>query len=371
MTRCWVLLAGLMLGCGERSPGQPDGAAGQSGAGRDAAPGDAADSGRPDAGACPGDRATVACPNDPQPCPGACNARGHCELDCGQGPEIRIPASTVVMGVDDPVENRIYSPPESLSRVERTFFIDKYEVSIARYRACVEAGGCRTPRGGLRCFYHDPPTVDQELLEPWGIAPEVQHPMNCVSWHEAEAYCRWKGARLPTELEWTLAARGPASTSPGSCELAEDLKVDGRCNGRRYPWGDDRDVRRANVNADDGLPLTDGGLTPSWRGKSFTPIGYFDGTTHPGGRWIPSYETRDGASVFGVHDMTGNVVEWCADLYQPNPPDSRGPYRLLKSSWYRAPPEVAVVWKSLAGIGAENPEDATDATGIRCARDIP
>jgi formylglycine-generating enzyme required for sulfatase activity len=92
------------------------------------------------------------------------------------------------------------------------------------------------------------------------------HPVTNVSWEDANAYCEWRGARLPTEAEWEYAARG------------ED--------GRLYPWGDDPRGARANVN--DVQAGT-------------TPVGSFSESNSP----------------FGVSDMAGNVWEWTADWYSP------------------------------------------------------
>ena len=113
-------------------------------------------------------------------------------------------------------------------------------------------------------------------------------PVIGVTWYEAVAYCRWLTEalndghvyRLPTEAEWERAARGPAATvlhSGGLCY--------GSMAGGRYPWGDDWAEDHCNSRE---LNL----------GRT-TPLGCFPA----------------GASPEGIHDLAGNVWEWCSDRY--------------------------------------------------------
>ena len=92
------------------------------------------------------------------------------------------------------------------------FYIDKYEVTVAEYKRFVEATGHRPL----------PVSVARTSLTD-------QHPVVQVSWHDAMAYAKWAGKRLPTEAEWEKAARGGL--------IAQD-----------YPWGDAIDASRANYN---------------------------------------------------------------------------------------------------------------------------
>ncbi|MGI5817078.1 MAG: formylglycine-generating enzyme family protein [Armatimonadota bacterium] len=92
------------------------------------------------------------------------------------------------------------------------------------------------------------------------------HPVTCVSWWGAEAYCVWADLRLPTELEWEKAARGT--------------------DGRRFPWGDEWDPGRSH-NFDNH---------------------HDQGTT-------PVFAFEDGRSPYGLWDMMGNVREWCWDYH--------------------------------------------------------
>ena len=132
------------------------------------------------------------------------------------------------------------------------FYIDKYEVTVAEYKQFVKATGHRLlPESGAR------------------TSPTDQHPVVQVSWHDAMAYAKWAGKRLPTEAEWEKAARGGLTA-------------------QNYPWGDAIDTDRANYNKNTKSGTHD---------ERATPVG-----TYP-------------ANNYGLHDMSGNVAEWCLDTY--------------------------------------------------------
>ncbi len=95
------------------------------------------------------------------------------------------------------------------------------------------------------------------------------HPVAETTWRGARDYCRWRGARLPTEAEWEAAARGKA--------------------GRRYPWGD--------------APPSDERAYAGHASGVTAPVG-----SHP-----------DGATPEGVQDLAGSLAEWTASLYRPYP----------------------------------------------------
>lgn len=91
------------------------------------------------------------------------------------------------------------------------FWIDRYEVTNADYRACVEASACPEPHD-LR-FYNDP--------------ADANHPVVYITWYAAQDYCTWNGKRLPSEAEWEKAARGDGGSS--------------------FPWGNEFNPGRLNA----------------------------------------------------------------------------------------------------------------------------
>ncbi len=124
-----------------------------------------------------------------------------------------VPAGEFIMGSADAEADDDAKP---VSKVfVQGFWIDKFEVTNARYRRCVQAGVCTRPVGRA----YDDPT-------------KAHHPVTVISWQQAVAYCQWAGKRLPTEAEWEKAARGT--------------------DGRRYPWGNRFDAGRVNAGYSDG-----------------------------------------------------------------------------------------------------------------------
>jgi iron(II)-dependent oxidoreductase len=123
---------------------------------------------------------------------------------------------------------------------------------------------------------------------------EPDLPVVHVNWHEAEAYCRWAGRRLPTEAEWEAAAA--AMPAPGGSRLS-DAK-------RRFPWGDDAPTAaRANLDA---------------RAMGPVPVG----------------ACADGESAFGCRQMIGNVWEWTSTTFAPYPGFVVDPYREYSEPWF-------------------------------------
>jgi formylglycine-generating enzyme required for sulfatase activity len=222
--------------------------------------------------------------------------------------------------------------PRHQVRVSKPFYVASTEVTVGQFRRFVEATGYKTDaeKGSQSFLDGKKGACSLGNDDKWGWQEDVSwrkpgfeqtddHPVVCVSWNDATAFCEWlsrkegKAYRLPTEAQWEYACRGGTDTV--------------------HWWGDEMDTtgRVANVGdtghwtAEKGLknmPMDDGH-------KTAAPVG--------------SYRTNG----YGLHDMIGNVWEWCADWYGSDyydgspPSDPQGPstgeYRVLRGgSWYIA-----------------------------------
>lgn len=160
---------------------------------------------------------------------------------------VRIPAGTFSMGSSDGERSE---RPVHDERVA-AFQLDVEEVSVGRYRSCVDAGACTSPPTAKRCNFL-----------PLG---RERQPVNCVSHVQATAYCRWLGLRLPTEVEWEYAARGTDK--------------------RRFPWGNERPVAGVCWDLSESRHPCDVGTSPTDK------------------------------SPFGVRDLGGSLREWTSSMY--------------------------------------------------------
>jgi formylglycine-generating enzyme required for sulfatase activity len=153
------------------------------------------------------------------------------------------------------------------------FYIDVYEVTKAQFADFLNQEGNQVEGGvpwlNTSSFFTHITEAEGVFTVDEGYA---DYPVVEVSWYGAQAYCQWRGARLPTEAQWEKAARGTDE--------------------RSYPWGDEFDGANANWAAtDNGDGFED-----------IAPVGSFPQEVGP----------------YGMHDMAGNVWEWTADFYNAN-----------------------------------------------------
>jgi formylglycine-generating enzyme required for sulfatase activity len=183
-----------------------------------------------------------------------------------------------------------------------SFCLDRTEVTVDAYATCVEIGACDA--SGLVCG----------AAATWGKKGHGSHPVNCVTWAEAETFCREHGLRLPAEEEWEWAARG------GSRALT-------------FPWGHTPPANRV---------CWDGNGNSKGKGerKGTCPV-----ASHPRSR-----------SPAGVEDLAGNVREWTSSEHER--------FRVLRGgSWGDTRPDF--LSSSFRGWNA--PDERMELLGFRCA----
>ena len=200
------------------------------------------------------------------------------------------------------------------------FAIYKYEVTCAQYKEFIDAGGYSDPEwwdsAGWMWKEENGITAPLNWNNPeYNVGEDFpDYPVGGVSWYEAMAYARFVGRMLPTEAQWEYAARGTLGT---------DENGDGYPEGYKFPWG--------NEFFEDGEVhcnyLSFGGAYDDGYEYS-APVGSFP----------------NGASIFGVMDLSGNVAEWCydwfsntyyseGDTYDPTGPDT-GTEKVLRGGHY-------------------------------------
>lgn len=229
---------------------------------------------------------------------------------------IRIPGGEYAIGSDS---GEVNEQPRHIV-VAEPFYIDKYEVTNAQYLEFVRDTG-----------YPPPPR-----WRPDGTfwPEDADLPVTWVSWHDAQAFARWRGVRLPTEAEWEIAARCTTDN--------------------RYPWGD-------SLITGEPPPLNVAGV------RDTSLLGP-----------APVHSYPEGASCWGVLNLAGNVWEWVGDWYHPAAYQHRAPHgpatvssdsllnqRAIRGGSWLDPISSA---RTTSRRGLE-PSARSDIVGFRCARD--
>lgn len=150
------------------------------------------------------------------------------------------------------------------------------------------------------------------------------HPATHISWNDASAYCKWAGRRLPTEVEWEMAARGGLEDEP-------------------FPWGDADHDPWTRLNA--------------WEGEFPDENSARDGFVGPGP--VDAYAPN----AFGIYNALGNVWEWCAGGTPEKRPLRGGSFVDTVDGKHNHALRCATRMDQTADSGGHN-------TGFRCARDV-
>ena len=220
---------------------------------------------------------------------------------------VAVPGATFFKGIDAPDSGLEQGEMASVN----AFTIDRLEVTVAQYLECQREKKCDAAlHDGAGCNATSKP-------------PALNHPMNCITWREANEFCRAREKRLPTASEWELAARGT--------------------DRRPYPWGS-------------ALPSEQ----VCWQGRhrkqrtATCAVGSFD----------------EGASPYGLLDMAGNVAEWTSSVRSGSYPPPI--YEVRGGSYARDPmedPSWTFLRVDFSAPG--NPNTASPEIGFRCAKDLP
>ncbi len=169
-----------------------------------------------------------------------------------------VPGGPMIRGRDDGPRNERPAMRVFVS----TFYMDRLEVTIADYAACVRQRRCRS----VKPIYSD--------------FNRARQPMVAVTWFDAVRYCEAVGKRLPTEAEWEKAARGP--------------------DGELYPWGN------AKVTCDRAVIEDERGRSCGLPKAGRADLAAVGRTLEVPAR--PAYR-------YGIHDLIGNSWEWVADWH--------------------------------------------------------
>lgn len=185
------------------------------------------------------------------------------DLQLPDTPFCLVPVGTFQMGDDNGTDKE---RPVHTQTIERPYWISQYPVTNAMWRKAVEAGAVLEPnrQNGSRLGF-----ISDSANEWYNDPKKANAPVAGISWEQAHAFAKWMGCRLPTEREWSFAARGVESWL--------------------YPWGNDWQPDRC-----------------FWNGNS-------ERVTHD------VSEKPEGVSWVGAHHMTGNVWEWTNSADMPYP----------------------------------------------------
>ena len=218
---------------------------------------------------------------------------------------VNVPAGLFLMGSLEGVGEANERPQHEVDLP--AFLIDKMEVTWRQFRKFSAAEKLMLPKAPI-----------------WGRLEN--YPISFILLSEAQAYCEWAGARLPSEAEWEKAARGT--------------------DGRIYSWGDTWDASRCNT-------ISGGMHRPEAAGS------------------LPGC-----VSPYGVLDMSGNVQEWTSDLFKDYKSDSTTPetwaqggtslYVMRGGGWMTQP-----IWTRTAYRHKRSPNSRLMDHGFRCAQDMP
>ena len=218
---------------------------------------------------------------------------------------------------DEAPEHRVYLD---------SYWIDKYEVSAGKFAEFLNT------LDNVKGYYLDNKFGTLYYDSRFHSRPGLEnYPINNITWHAADEYCKWKEKRLPTEAEWEKAARGTTAQA--------------------YPWG--------NIPPSDTLARYFQTWTKEEKHKVMVPV----------------QALTEGQSPFGLFNMAGNVKEWVDDWYdreyyneQSEYANPRGPiggeFKVVRGGSWRD--MKGFIYSTFRNSG--NPKSRMDDYGFRCAK---
>jgi len=294
------------------------------------------------------------------------------DISCGPSsndnccsPALELPAGEVYLDYDEATD--LFNDMSHHATLSSPFVLDKYEVTVGRFRKFVQAGlgtrnaappagaGSRTlngmaGQGGWESSWNPSLADSMATLQTnlqcgttytWtaAIGGNEDKPINCVSWLEAMAFCIWDGGYLPTEAEWNYAASGGLEQ-------------------RAYPWS--APATSISINC----------MTANYRMATNPDV--YCAFARP--RSVGAYSDGDGKWEHA--DLAGNVLEWTLDYYGPLPSTCDNCANVASTT------QTARIWRSGSYIslavdvrpgrrGSTNQTDRDQELGFRCARPVP
>ncbi|XP_039612912.1 inactive C-alpha-formylglycine-generating enzyme 2 [Polypterus senegalus] len=271
------------------------------------------------------------------------------------GTIVHLPGGTFKMGCDAADAQDGEAPVREVT--VQPFALDKYPVTNAEFREFVRAQKYRTEAETFGWSFVFQDFVSNELKnkvtetiesapwwlpvekafwrQPWGPGSSIKERLNFpvvqVSWNDAQAYCKWRQKRLPTEEEWEFAARGGLE-------------------GRIYPWGNKFLAKRCNL----------------WQG-TFPE----KDTSEDGYHGVSPVTAFPSQNNYGFFDMLGNTWEWTDTVYKSaGQLSNRSPqkmYVLRGASWIDSVDGSANHKARVTTRMGNTPDSASDNLGFRCA----
>ncbi|NXY16290.1 SUMF2 enzyme, partial [Atrichornis clamosus] len=273
------------------------------------------------------------------------------------GSMVQLPGGTFQMGSSS-LERRSEERPLGEVAVE-PFALDKHPVTNRDFREFVREKKYKTEAEAFGWSFVFEDFVSEELKKkvtqklesaPWwlpiekafwrqpsgpgsSIKDRLDYPVLHVSWNDAQAFCAWKGKRLPSEEEWEFAARGGLEQ-------------------RMYPWGNKFQPNRTNL----------------WQGDF--PRG---DTAEDGYHGVSPVTAFPPQNSYGLYDLLGNTWEWTAsEFLAPGQASRAQNMQVLRgASWIDTADGSANHRARVTTRMGNTPDSASDNLSFRCAADVP